>query len=82
MQICKWPKGVRRKKGDRVTIYMPMIPEAAVAMLACARIEPSTRWFLEVSPDALAGRIQDCDSSLIITADEGIKGRKVYSVKS
>jgi acetyl-CoA synthetase len=67
------------KKGDRVTIYMPMIPEAAVAMLACARIGAiHSVVFGGFSPDSLAGRIQDCASTLLITADEGLRaGRKV-----
>ena len=60
------------RKGDRITIYLPMIPEAAIAMLACARIGAvHSVVFGGFSPDSLAGRIQDCDSSLIITADEG-----------
>ena len=71
------------KKGDRVTIYMPMIPEAAVAMLACARVGAiHSVVFGGFSPDALAGRIQDCDSSLIITADEGIRGGKPIPLKA
>jgi acetyl-CoA synthetase len=70
-------KGVR--KGDRVTIYMPMIPEAAVAMLACARIGAMhSVVFGGFSPDSLAGRIEDCRSNVLITADEGLRaGRKV-----
>jgi acetyl-CoA synthetase len=59
-------------KGDRVTLYLPMIPEAAAAMLACARIGAiHSIVFGGFSPDSLAGRIQDCDSRLVITADEG-----------
>jgi acetyl-CoA synthetase len=59
-------------KGDRVTIYLPMIPEAAYAMLACSRIGAvHSVVFGGFSPDSLAGRIQDCDSKLVITADEG-----------
>ena len=70
-------------KGDRVIIYMPMIPEAAVAMLACARVGAiHSVVFGGFSPDALAGRIQDCDSSLIITADEGIRGGKPIPLKA
>ncbi|NNF62116.1 MAG: acetate--CoA ligase [Gammaproteobacteria bacterium] len=69
-------------KGDNVTIYMPMIPEAAVAMLACARIgAPHSVVFGGFSPDALAGRIEDCDSKLVITADEGIRGGKKIPLK-
>jgi len=69
--------GVR--KGDRVTIYLPMIPEAAVAMLACARIGAiHSVVFGGFSPDALAGRIDDCRSKIVITADEGVRaGRKI-----
>jgi len=71
------------KKGDRVTIYMPMIPEAAVAMLACARIGAvHSIVFGGFSPDALAGRIQDCDSNCIITADEGIRGGRKIPLKA
>ncbi|MDE1172345.1 MAG: acetate--CoA ligase [Parvibaculaceae bacterium] len=67
------------KKGDRVTIYMPMIPEAAFAMLACARIGAiHSIVFGGFSPDSLAGRIVDCASTVVITADEGLRaGRKV-----
>jgi acetyl-CoA synthetase len=73
-EVCRFANvltahGVR--KGDRVTIYMPMIPEAAFAMLACARIgAPHSVVFGGFSPDSLAGRIQDCDSRIVITADE------------
>jgi len=70
------------KKGDRVTIYLPMIPEAAVAMLACARIGAiHSIVFGGFSPDSLAGRIQDCDSSLVITADEGLRGGRKVPLK-
>lgn len=70
------------KKGDRVTIYMPMIVEAAYAMLACARIGAiHSIVFGGFSPDALAGRIVDCDSSFIITADEGLRGGKTIPLK-
>jgi acetyl-CoA synthetase len=70
------------KKGDRVTIYMPMIPEAAYAMLACARIGAiHSIVFGGFSPDALAGRIVDCKSSFVITADEGLRGGKVIPLK-
>ncbi|KIL97529.1 Acetyl-coenzyme A synthetase [Paramagnetospirillum magnetotacticum MS-1] len=70
------------KKGDRVTIYLPMIPEAAVAMLACARVGAvHSIVFGGFSPDALAGRIQDCDSSLLITADEGLRGGRKVPLK-
>ena len=65
------------KKGDRVTIYLPMIPEAAYAMLACARIGAMhSVVFGGFSPDSLAGRIEDASSKLVITADEGLRGGK------
>ena len=71
------------KKGDRITIYLPMIPEAAIAMLACARIGAiHSVVFGGFSPDSLAGRIQDCDSSLIITADEGLRGGRAIPLKA
>jgi acetyl-CoA synthetase len=74
-------KGV--KKGDRVTIYMPMIPEAAVAMLACARIGAiHSVVFGGFSPDSLSGRIIDCDSNVLITADEGLRGGRKVPLKA
>jgi acetyl-CoA synthetase len=70
------------KKGDRVTIYMPMIPEAAYAMLACTRIGAiHSIVFGGFSPDALAGRIVDCQSDFVITADEGLRGGKTVPLK-
>jgi acetyl-CoA synthetase len=85
-EVCKFSnalKGLGAKKGDRITIYMPMIPEAAVAMLACARIGAiHSIVFGGFSPDALAGRINDCDSNLIITADEGLRGGKPIPLKA
>ena len=64
-------------KGDRVTIYMPMIPEAAFAVLACARIGAIHSVVIGgFSPEALAGRIEDCESKLVMTADEGRRGGK------
>ena len=85
-EVCKFANALKEldvKKGDRITIYMPMIPEAAVAMLACARVGAiHSVVFGGFSPDALAGRIQDCDSSLIITADEGIRGGKPIPLKA
>ena len=70
------------KKGDRVTIYMPMIPEAAYAMLACTRIGAiHSVVFGGFSPDALAGRIVDCESTFVITADEGLRGGKPIPLK-
>ena len=81
-EVCRFAnvlKDMGARKGDRVTIYMPMIPEAAVAMLACARIGAiHSVVFGGFSPDSLAGRITDCHSELIITADEGLRaGRKI-----
>ncbi len=71
------------KKGDRVTIYMPMIPEAAYAMLACASIGAvHSVVFGGFSPDSLAGRIVDCDSRIVITADEGVRGGKAIPLKA
>ena len=71
------------KKGDRVTIYMPMIPEAAVAMLACARVGAvHSVVFGGFSPDALAGRIQDCESTVVITSDEGVRGGRPIPLKA
>ena len=70
------------KKGDRVTIYLPMIPEAAYAMLACARIGAvHSVVFAGFSPDSLAGRILDCESTVVITADEGVRGGKPIPLK-
>ncbi len=70
------------KKGDRVTLYMPMIPEAAYAMLACARIGAvHSIVFGGFSPDALADRIEGCDSNFIITADEGLRGGRTIPLK-
>ncbi len=70
------------KKGDRVTIYMPMIPEAAYAMLACARIGAiHSVVFGGFSPDSLAGRIEDCASTVLITADEGLRGGRKVPLK-
>ncbi len=74
-------EGVRR--GDRVTIYLPMVPEAAVAMLACARIGAiHSIVFAGFSPDALGSRIVDCDSDVVITADEGLRGGKRIPLKA
>ena len=71
------------QKGDRVTIYMPMIPEAAVAMLAVVRIGAiHSIVFGGFSPEALSGRIQDCDSTCLITADEGLRGGKAVPLKA
>ena len=85
VEVCKFSNALKAngaKKGDRITIYMPMIPEAAVAMLACARIGAiHSVVFGGFSPDSLAGRITDCDSNIIITADEGIRGGKIIPLK-
>ena len=76
-------KNLGTKKGDRVTIYMPMIPEATFAMLACARVGAiHSVVFGGFSPEALAGRIHDCKSKIIITADEGIRGGKIIPLKA
>ena len=76
-------KALGAKKGDRVTIYMPMIPEAAIAMLACARIGAvHSVVFGGFSPDALAGRIHDCESSIVVTADEGLRGGRGVPLKA
>ena len=76
-EVCRFANVLKArgvKKGDRVTIYLPMIPEAAYAMLACARIGAiHSVVFGGFSPDSLAGRITDCDSRLVITADEGLR---------
>jgi len=76
-------RGLGVKKGDRVTIYLPMIPEAAVAMLACARIGAiHSVVFGGFSPESLAGRIEDCRSCLVITADEGVRGSRKIPLKA
>ena len=84
-EVCKCAnmlKNLGVQKGDRITIYLPMIPEAAVAMLACARIGAvHSIVFGGFSPDSLAGRIVDCTSKLIITADEGLRGGKKVPLK-
>ena len=79
-EVCKFSNALRKlgvKKGDRVTIYLPMIPEAAIAMLACSRIGAiHSVVFGGFSPDSLRNRIKDCESSVIITANEGIRANK------
>ena len=71
------------KKGDRVTIYLPMIPEAAAAMLACARIGAiHSVIFAGFSPQSIAGRIQDAESDFVITADQGVRGGKIIPLKA
>jgi len=85
-RVCKLGNALRSlgvQKGDRVTIYLPMIPEAAVAMLACARIGAiHSVVFGGFSPDSLSGRISDCASTVVITADEGVRGGKRVPLKS
>jgi acetyl-CoA synthetase len=84
--VCHFANALKANganRGDRVTIYMPMVPEAAVAMLACARIGAiHSVVFGGFSPEALAGRIQDCDSTLVVTADEGLRGGKPVPLKA
>ncbi len=84
-EVCRFANVLKAKgvaKGDRVTIYMPMIPEAAYAMLACARIGAvHSVVFGGFSPDSLAGRINDCDSRIVVTADEGVRGGKLIPLK-
>ncbi len=84
--VCRFANVLKKrgvKKGDRVTIYMPMIPEAAYAMLACARIGAvHSIVFGGFSPEALAGRIQDCDSRCVITADAGVRGGRHIPLKA
>jgi len=84
-EVCKFANILRTrnvKRGDRVTIYLPMIPEAAYAMLACARIGAiHSVVFAGFSPDSLAQRISDCQSKIVITADEGLRGGKKVPLK-
>ena len=84
-QVCRFAnvlKGLGVKKGDRVTIYLPMIPELAVAMLACTRIGAvHSIVFGGFSPDSLANRIQDCDSTVLVTSDEGLRGGRKVPLK-
>jgi len=83
--VCKAANGLKEigiKKGDRVTIYLTMIPELAYVMLACARIGAiHSIIFGGFSPDSIAGRINDCQSDYIITADEGVRGGKIIPLK-
>ncbi|CAN5142737.1 acetate--CoA ligase [soil metagenome] len=85
-ETCRFANLLRSRgigRGDRVMIYMPMIPEAAAAMLACARIGAiHSVVFGGFSPDSLAGRIADCDACAVITADEGVRGGKPIPLKA
>ncbi len=84
--VCRLANALKAlgiRKGDRVTIYLPMIPEAAISMLACARIGAiHSVVFGGFSPDSIANRIQDCDSRLVITADEGLRGGRTIPLKA
>ena len=84
-EVCKLANGLKEigvKKGDRVTIYMPMVPEGVYAMLACARIGAiHSVVFGGFSPDSIVNRILDCKSEFVITADEGLRGQKVIPLK-
>ncbi|UXN06550.1 MULTISPECIES: acetate--CoA ligase [unclassified Bartonella] len=83
--VCRFANVLKKrgvKKGDRVTIYLPMIPELAYAMLACARIGAiHSVVFAGFSPEALAGRLVDCESTFVITADQGVRGGKPIHLK-
>jgi len=85
-EVCRMANALKHlgvQRGDRVTLYLPMIPEAAMAMLACARIGAiHSIVFGGFSPDALAGRIQDCQSRVVVTADAGMRGGKVVPLKA
>ncbi len=85
-RVCRLANAMRAlgaQKGDRVSIYLPMVPEAAVAMLACARIGAiHSVVFGGFSPDSLANRIQDCGSTMLITADEGRRGGRTVALKT
>jgi acetyl-CoA synthetase len=84
-EVCRFANVLKArgvKKGDRVTIYMPMIPEAAISMLACTRIGAvHSVVFGGFSPDSLAGRISDCTSTVVVTADEGVRGGRKIPLK-
>jgi acetyl-CoA synthetase len=85
-EVCRFANVLKArgvKKGDRVTIYMPMIPEAAISILACARIGAvHSVIFGGFSPDSIAGRIEDCKSTCIVTADEGLRGGRKIPLKA
>jgi acetyl-CoA synthetase len=84
-EVCRFANVLKAhgvKKGDRVTLYLPMIPESACAMLACARIGAvHSVVFAGFSPDSLAGRIQDCASTVVVTANEGLRGGRPIALK-
>ncbi|MFZ9225466.1 MAG: acetate--CoA ligase [Candidatus Fonsibacter ubiquis] len=84
-EVCKLANGLKEigvKRGDRVTIYMPMVPEGVYAMLACTRIGAiHSVVFGGFSPDSIVNRILDCKSEFVITADEGLRGQKVIPLK-
>jgi len=84
-RVCRFANGLKSlgvKKGDRITIYLPMIPEIAIAMLACARIGAiHSVVFGGFSPESIAGRIHDCASSMVITSDEGLRGGRKIPLK-
>jgi acetyl-CoA synthetase len=85
-EVCRFANVLKAqgvKKGDRVTIYMPMIPDAAYSMLACARIGAvHSVIFGGFSPDSIAGRIEDCKSTIVVTADEGLRGGRKIPLKA
>ncbi|HEY6578612.1 MAG TPA: acetate--CoA ligase, partial [Rhizomicrobium sp.] len=85
-QVCRFANVLKAhgvSRGDRVTLYLPMIPEAAIAMLACARIGAvHSVVFAGFSPDSLANRIKDCGSAIVITADEGLRGGRSFALKA
>ena len=84
-RVCRFANGLKSlgvQKGDRVTIYLPMIPEIAISMLACSRIGAiHSVIFGGFSPESIAGRIQDCESTYIITSDEGVRGGRKIPLK-
>src|SRR5690606_27479888 len=85
-EVCRFGAVLRNKgvkKGDRVIIYMPMVPEAAIAMLACARIGAvHSVVFAGFSSNALAGRIEDCKAKVVLTSDGNFRGTKKIAVKA
>lgn len=85
-QVCKFANVLKQlgiSKGDRVTLYLPMIPELAIAMLACTRIGAiHSIVFGGFSPDSIANRVQDCDSNLVVTSDEGLRGGRKVGLKA